>query len=122
MVKHIARERPSARETAAPLGEFEQLVLFALARLGDGTWGAEIRRDIESRTGRDLSISAVYVTLDRLEKKGYVRCTIGEPTAERGGRRRKHVDLLPAGARVAERAFRTLRVMTEGLEHRFRTP
>jgi DNA-binding PadR family transcriptional regulator len=114
MVKHI--------NPPPLLGDFEQLVLFALARLGDGTYGAEIRRDIESRTGRDLSISAVYITLDRLEKKGLVRCSVGEPTAERGGRRRKHVELLPAGARAAAYAFRTFTAMTEGLEHRFRTP
>jgi DNA-binding PadR family transcriptional regulator len=102
------------------LGEFEQLVLFSLTRLGDGTYGALIRRDIEQRTGRDLSISAVYVTLDRLADKGYVRSYVGEPTPERGGRRRKHVELLPAGARAAARAFRDIRAMTEGLERRFR--
>ena len=54
------------------LGEFGQLVLLALLRLGDGTYGAEIRREIETRTGRDLAISAVYVTLSRLEAKGLV--------------------------------------------------
>jgi DNA-binding PadR family transcriptional regulator len=111
-VKHIP---------AATLGDFEQLVLFSLARLGDGTYGALIRRDIETRTGRDLSISAVYVTLARLETTGLVRSCVGEPTPERGGRRRKHVALRPAGVRAAARAFRDLKVMTEGLERRFRT-
>jgi PadR family transcriptional regulator len=75
---------------AAPLGEFEQLVLIALFRLGPDADGATIRRDIEARTGRELSISAVYVTLERLEDKGLVRSHVGEPTAQRGGRRRKH--------------------------------
>ena len=121
-MKHISR-RPSPRSDGpAPLlGDFEQLVLFSLLRLGDGTYGALIRRDIETRTGRDLAISSVYVTLDRLEIKGYVRTYVGEPTPERGGRRRKHVDVLPAGRRAAAQAYRHFRAMTEGLEDRFET-
>ena len=111
-----------SRDEPSPLGEFEQLVLFALVRLGPDAYGATIRREIETRTGRDLSISAVYVTLDRLEAKGFVRSRIGEPTPERGGRRRKHVQLQPAGQRALERAYRTFKVMTDGLERRFRTP
>ena len=106
-------------ETAGPLGEFEQLVLLALVRLGPEAYGATIRREIETRTGRDLAISAVYVTLTRLEAKGLVRTRIGEPTPERGGRRRKHVQILPAGTGALERAYRDFRSMTEGLERQF---
>src|SRR4030095_11729236 len=83
----------------AALGEFEQLVLLALVRLGPEAYGATIRREIEARTGRDLAISAVYVTLDRLEVKGLVRSRIGDPTPQRGGRRRKHVVIQPSGRR-----------------------
>jgi DNA-binding PadR family transcriptional regulator len=101
---------------ADTLGEFEQIVLLALARLGDDAYGATIRREIESRTGRDLAISAVYVTLDRLERKGLVRSRIGEPTPMRGGRRRKHVKLLPAGRRALAYAGRQLMAMADGLE------
>ena len=101
------------------LGEFEQLVLIALTRLGREAYGATIRRDIESRTGRDLAISAVYVTLERLEAKGLVRSRIGEPTAERGGRRRKHYELLPAGRRAVAHAYRTFKLMVRGLERQF---
>jgi PadR family transcriptional regulator PadR len=101
------------------LGEFEQLVLIALTRLGPDAYGATIRRDIESRTGRDLAISAVYVTLERLEAKGLVRSRIGEPTAERGGRRRKHYELLPAGRRAVAHAYRTFKVMVRGMERQF---
>lgn len=97
------------------LGEFEQLVLLALVRLGPDAYGATIRRDIEARTGRDLAISAVYVTLDRLETKGLVRSRVGEPTPQRGGRRRKHVTLQPAGRRAIAQACRTFQLMTEGL-------
>ena len=111
-VKDMSRNNSS-------LGEFEQLVLIALVRLGPEAYGATIRREIETRTGRDLAISAVYVTLDRLETKGLIRSRIGDPTPRRGGRRRKLVDILPAGSRAVERAYREFRVMTDGLERRF---
>src|SRR5688500_20218542 len=88
------------------LGEFEQLVLMAVVRLEADAYGATIRREIEDRTGRRLAISAVYTTLERLEHKGLVRSWIGEPTAERGGRRRKHFALQPAGARAVKSAYR----------------
>jgi PadR family transcriptional regulator PadR len=108
------------RPDASPVpGEFEQCVLVALFRLGPDAYGAGIRRDIESRTGRNLAISAVYVTLDRLEDKGFVRSRIGEPTPQRGGRRRKHYALLPAGRRALAQTYRRFKVMVEGLEQQF---
>src|SRR5215813_9639246 len=103
---------------AQPLGDFEQLVLLALFRLGDDAYGATIRREIEHRTGRDLAMSAVYVTIDRLEAKGLVRTRVGEPLAERGGRRRKLVTMQPAGRRALNAAYRRFKAMVEGLEHR----
>jgi DNA-binding PadR family transcriptional regulator len=105
----------------SPLGEFEQLVLIAVVRLGESAYGATIRRDIESRTARRLSISAVYTTLDRLEQKGCVRSWIGDPTPQRGGRRRKHFELLPLGARALKAAYRAYSGMTAGLEQRLKT-
>ncbi|MCC7186026.1 MAG: helix-turn-helix transcriptional regulator [Acidobacteria bacterium] len=98
------------------LGEFEHLVLLAVLRLGDDAYGATIRREIETRAGRELSISATYVTLERLEAKGFVRSWIGEPTAVRGGRRRKHFALQPLGRTVLAQSVRTFRVMADGLE------
>ena len=103
------------------LGEFEQLVLIAIVRLEDDAYGARIRRDIEERTARRLSISAVYTTLDRLEAKGCVRSRIGEPTVERGGRRRKHFTLQPLGARALKTAYTAFTGMTAGLERRLKT-
>ena len=103
------------------LGEFEHLVLLAILRLGDDAYGATIRREIETRAGRELSISATYVTLERLEDKGYVTSWTGEPTAQRGGRRRKHVALRPAGRTALAHAVRTYRVMAEGLEDQLET-
>jgi len=104
------------RARVEPLGEFEQLLLLALLRVGDDAYGAQLRREIAARTERDVAISSVYVALDRLETKGLVRTHVGEPTPERGGRRRKHVALLPAGRRAVAGAYRTFRGMVDGLE------
>jgi PadR family transcriptional regulator, regulatory protein PadR len=103
------------------LGEFEQLILLALVRLGPDAYGATVRREIEEYAGRELSISAVYTTLERLEQKGFVRSRIGAPTPERGGRRRRHFELLPLGARSLRNAYRALTGMTAGIERRLKT-
>lgn len=106
---------------AVSLGEFEQLVLLALVRLGSDAYGVTVRREIETRAGRQVSISAVYTTLERLEQKGLVRSRIGEPAAQRGGRRRKHFELLPAGARALKVAYDAFISMSAGLERRLKT-
>src|SRR5262245_6365135 len=97
------------------LGEFEQMVLLALVRLGPDAYGATIRREIEARTGRDLAISAVYVTLDRLETKRLVRSRVVGRAPGRVGRLRKHFVLLPAGRRAITQACRAFGLMVEGL-------
>jgi len=101
---------------AALLGEFEMVVLLTLLRLGNGTWGAAIRRDIQERIGRELPVSVVYVTLTRLEKKGMVRSYVGNPTAERGGRRRRHYLIDTPGEEALGRSYRTLKKLVAGLE------
>ena len=98
------------------LGEFEQLVLLALLRLGNGAFGAAIHREIVTRTARELPVSAVYVTLDRLEAKRMVCSYVGTPTPQRGGRRRKHYLLDAAGQRGLVRAYRTFGAMTAGIQ------
>ncbi len=103
------------------IGDFEQLVLLALLRLGPEAYGATVRREIETHAGRELSISAVFTTLQRLEQKGFVRSRMGEPTPERGGRRRKHFELLPAGARALKAAYDAFAGMTAGVERRLKT-
>lgn len=100
------------------LGEFEQVVLLSLLRLGNGTWGAAIRRDIQERIGRELPVSVVYVTLQRMEQKGWVKSYVGVPTRERGGRRRRHYLIDTPGEHALGRSFRALKNMTEGLEER----
>jgi PadR family transcriptional regulator len=106
---------------AAVLGDFEQLVLMGVLRLGDDAYGAAIRQEIHARSGRDVSINAVYTTLDRLEAKGLLRSWIGEPTAQRGGRRRKFYALRPAGAASLRQAYRAFTAMARGLEERLDT-
>ncbi len=100
------------------LGEFEQLVLFALVSLEEDAYGASIRREIERRTGRDVSAGAVYTVLERLETHGLVASWVGAPTAERGGRRRKHYRLEREGARLLREAHDQMRRMADGLAGR----
>jgi PadR family transcriptional regulator, regulatory protein PadR len=101
------------------LGEFEQLVLLALIRLGDGAYGMAVRRELEARAGRDVSIGAVYATLDRLEDKGLVKSRLGETSDDRGGRARKCFTITGAGARALEKSQQALRQMLEGLPPRW---
>jgi PadR family transcriptional regulator, regulatory protein PadR len=97
------------------LGEFEHLVLLALLRLGEQAYGVTVRREIAERAERDVSLGAIYATLDRLEAKGLVRSRVGEPTAERGGRAKRHFRVTARGAAAVERTQTTLRRMVEGL-------
>lgn len=98
------------------LGELEHLVLLALLRLGDDAYGVAVRREIELRAGREVSTGALYTILNRLEAKGLVSSRIGEPTAARGGRRKKHYRLKPDGERALAQAQDAIRGMTAGLE------
>jgi PadR family transcriptional regulator PadR len=101
------------------LGEFEQLVLLALLRLGAEAYGMNVRREIETRARRDVSIGAVYATLDRLEGKGLVKSRLGEPTDARGGRAKKWFTITGAGARALERSQQAVRQMLDGLPARW---
>ncbi len=100
------------------LGDFEQLVLFGVLRLGQDAYGAAIRQEIHARSGRDVSINAVYTTLERLETKGLLHSWSGEPTAQRGGRRRKFYGLRPAGLAALRHAYHALTAMADGFEER----
>lgn len=102
------------------LGSLEHVVLLALARLHGTAHGMLIRREIDERTGRNVSIGAVYATLERLAEKGYVTSTRSEPTAERGGRAKRLFHLESAGQRALHISARTLRAMAQGLNARLR--
>jgi PadR family transcriptional regulator PadR len=98
------------------LGEFEHIVLLAVLRLGEDAYGVPIRLDIETRTGRALTVGALYRTLDRLEAKGYVTSWFGEPTPERGGRSRRYFKVRPLGLRTLRASRDALAAMWDGLE------
>ena len=98
------------------LGEFEQLVLLALLRLGDEAYAVTIRREIAERTGRDVSIGAIYATLDRLEQKGFVSSRRGDPTPERGGRAKRYFRIEATGLRASDQSWQMLQQMRYGLE------
>jgi PadR family transcriptional regulator, regulatory protein PadR len=108
------------KSSAPALGDFEQLVLLGVARLEvqESAYGAAIRQEIHARSGRDVSINAVYTTLDRLENKGLLKSWVGEPTPQRGGRRRKFYALRPAGVAALRQAYRALTAMADGLQSR----
>ena len=98
------------------LAEFELYVMLAIARLGDDAYGAEIRREIEERTGRPVSIGALYATLGRLADKGLLEFEISEPRPEPGGRARKYSHLTPEGREALSHSTEMLRRMMEGLD------
>jgi len=98
------------------LGEFEQMVLLAIARLQTDAYGIPIVEEIERRTGRTVARAAVYVTLRRLEEKGFVSSWIGDPTPERGGKGRRYVKLESAGAKALREAKRASERMWQGLD------
>lgn len=101
------------------LGSLEYVVLLALVRLEPDAYGMTVRREIESRTGRNLSIGAVYSTLERLEAKGFVSSAMGEPTAERGGRAKRHFHIEAAGVRALKASADAIRRMSAGLKSRW---
>lgn len=86
------------------LGEFEMVVMLTLLHLGDAAYGMTIRLEIERRTGRSVSIGAVYTTLRRLQRKRYASSRLGEPSPSRGGRAKKYFSLEPAGVEALERS------------------
>ena len=104
-----------------PLGDFEQRILFALLRLGSDAYGVTIRGDIEARTGRAVSAGALYTALDRLETRGLVSSRLGEPTPERGGKRKRLYTVQPAGERALAEVYESLRLMANGLSARLKT-
>lgn len=96
------------------LAEFEIYVMLAVVRLGDDAYGVTIRREIEERAGRPVSIGAVYATLGRLEEKGMVAFQVSDPQPVQGGRSRKLASLTSAGRAALEHSTAMLQRMMEG--------
>jgi DNA-binding PadR family transcriptional regulator len=98
------------------LGTFEHLLLLALLRLGNDASGGSIRDEIEHCTDRVVSPGAIYTALDRLERRGLVRSRLGEPTPQRGGKRKRHYRLTATGADAIRRTHAAFTGMTHGLK------
>ena len=92
-----------------PIGDLELAALLSVLRLGGDAYGAEIRRDLSERSGRDYSVGGIYTTLQRLEDKGLLRSSMSEPTAVRGGRAKRLFRITALGER-AVRQQRELKI------------
>lgn len=97
------------------LGPFEQLCLMALMRLGPDSYGRQLWNEIEKRTGRELPVTQVYVTMDRLERKGFVRSKLGQATPKRGGKPKKHFTITGLGESAVNERVGEMRAMAMGL-------
>ncbi len=100
----------------ASLGEFEQVVLLAILRLGENAYGVTIRSEIADRTGREPAPGALYNTLDRMEEKGIVRSWLGDATPQRGGRAKRYFALTKAGRAALIGAQQAYRRLLDGLD------
>jgi PadR family transcriptional regulator PadR len=98
------------------LGNFEEIVLLAVFRLGEQAYGAKIRQTVAEATERDVSIGAVYATLDRLERKGYLKSWQGEATPERGGRAKRYFRVEGAGVQALNDTNVARNRLSKGLE------
>ena len=107
---------------AAPLGEFELLVLLSTLSLADEAYPVAVARDIETRTGRKASRTAVLVTLERLEDKGLLTSRYGDPTPVRGGRPKRFFRVRPQALHAVRQALTRIRTLTAGLESVLKLP
>ena len=98
------------------LVEFEQVVLLAILRRGDDAYAVTIRDEIIRCTGRDVARGSIYITLDRLETKGYLRSRLADPTPERGGRAKRYYVLRPRAVEALQESRRARVALWRGLE------
>ena len=97
------------------LTDFELMILLAILRVGESAYGVPIAREIEETGRRSVAIAAVYAALERLEERGLVRSSLGDPTPERGGRAKKFFQLTRSGVRVVRETQQGLTAMWRGL-------
>ena len=95
------------------LGEMELMVLLVVVRLGDDAYGVPISKELQNIAGREVALGSIYAALDRIEQKGFVTSSLGDPTPERGGRAKRYFRVTPAG-------FRALRVTRTALTNLWR--
>src|ERR1051326_4142672 len=97
------------------IGNFELMILLALIRLDDNAYGVPISKEIEKRSGREVSVPSVYAALERLEAKGFVSSELGEPTLERGGRAKRYFRITAKGVSEVRATRRALVQLGDGL-------
>ena len=97
------------------LGEFEQFLLLSILKLGDNAYGSAIRQLLAVTINRDVTIGALYTTLERLEKKGLLDSNMGEVTPERGGRAKKYFRVTAKGQHALKRSKQALNSMWENV-------
>jgi DNA-binding PadR family transcriptional regulator len=90
------------------LGEFELMILLAVIHLGDEAYGVPISQELERHRGKDVSVGSVYAALERLESKGLVASSLGDPTPERGGKAKRFFRITKAGLRQVQETRRVL--------------
>jgi PadR family transcriptional regulator PadR len=95
---------------------FEQIVLLAVLRLGEGAYAIPVREEIERRTGRAIARGALYTALERLEDKGFLRSRMSAPLPERGGRSRRYFTVTPAGLAAVRASRESLLNLWQGIE------
>ena len=98
------------------LGEFEQIVLLAILRLGTDAYAIPVREEIERRTGRVVARGALYTALERLESKGCLRSRMSEPLPERGGRSRRYYTVSASGLAALRVSRAALLALWNGVE------
>ena len=99
----------------ARLSDFELLLVLAIVRLESAAYGAALAREIEDRTRRQISLGAIYKTLDRMGSKSYLSSEVSAPISERGGRRRKYYALTAAGEAALERSLKDIDALRDGV-------
>jgi PadR family transcriptional regulator, regulatory protein PadR len=110
------------RSDLPPLGDFELLVLLAVLRADGDAYGSSIFKELHDRSGRVVSRGALYVTLDRLEVKGYLSSRTGDPAPARGGRPRRYYSVRPTGLALLRQSLDAVRRMSEGLALKLKHP
>lgn len=98
------------------LGEFEQMVLLAVLRRGDDAYGTSVRKELQARTERTIARGALYVTLERLERKGLLTSKMGDATPERGGKAKRYYSLSVEGLALLRQSGRDLMSLWQGYE------
>jgi PadR family transcriptional regulator, regulatory protein PadR len=115
-ISHINNYIAVLMALPASLGEFEQVVLLAILRLGESAYGVTIRAEIAEYTGRRPAPGALYTALDRLEVKGLVRSWLGDPTPQRGGRAKRYVKVTKKGVAAVVACQRSYQKLLDGLD------